>query len=149
MGTQSAKDSGGAMKSVVNEVIEAVMDMVDSYELFSPIKRGALGTAEGISCETATSSVESVFLDKNSYIFADLTFNAKSANLETLSDHLGEVVDRLTRETEYPFGDGWEIVDITHGAPPIPNVIGRSEENMWIMACAVVVKYYRKDDERI
>lgn len=137
------------MKSVVNEVIESVMDMVDGFELFPPIKRGALGTAEGIVCETATSSVESVFLDKNAYIFADLTFNAKSANLETLSDHLGEVVDRLTRETEYPFGEGWEIVDITHGAPPIPNVVGRSEENMWIMACAVVVKYYRKDDERV
>lgn len=137
------------MKSVVNKVIEAVMDMVDGFGLFPPIKRGALGTAEGIACETAASSVESVFLDKNAYIFVDLTFNAKSANLETLSDHLGEVVDRLTRETEYPFGDGWEIVDITHGAPPIPNVVGRSEENMWIMACAVVVKYYRKDDERI
>ena len=137
------------MKSVVNEVIEAVMDMVDGFELFPPIKRGALGTAEGIACETATSSVESVFLDKNSYVFMDLTFNAKSYNLETLSDCLGELIDRLTRETAYPFGDGWQIVDITHGAPPIPNVIGRSEENMWIMACAVVVKYYRKDDERI
>jgi hypothetical protein len=137
------------MKSVADEVIAAVMDMVDSYELFSPIKRGALGTAEGISCETAAPSVETVFLDKNAYIFADLTFNAKSANLETLSDHLGEVTDRLTREKEYPFGNGWEIVDITHGAPPIPKVIGRSEENMWIMVCAVVVKYYRKDDERI
>lgn len=145
MGTQSAEDSGDEMIS--NVVVESVMDLIDSLSLFPAIKRGALGTEAGITCEVATSSVESVFLDKNSYILVDLTFNAKGADLETLTSNLDTVVDTLTRRTAYPSGDGWKIVDITHGTPPIPTIIGRSEENLWIVACAVVVKFYRKDEE--
>lgn len=133
--------------SVANDVVESVMDMVDGLNLFPDITRGALGTDEGITCEVATSSVDSVFLDKNALFFLDLTFNAKSADLETLSSNLGTMMDFLTRKTTYTSGDGWQIVDISHGSPPLPTIIGRSEENLWIMACAVIVKYYRKDDE--
>lgn len=132
--------------SVTNAVVESVMDMVDSLDLFPDITRGALGTSEGITCEVATSSVDSVFLDKNALVFLDLTFNAKSANLETLSNNLSTLMDFLTRKTTYTSGNGWQIVDISHGSPPLPTIIGRSEENLWIMACAVIVKYYRKDE---
>lgn len=132
--------------SVTNAVVESVMDMVDNLDLFPDITRGALGTSEGITCEVATSSVDSVFLDKNALVFLDLTFNAKSANLETLSNNLSTLIDHLTRKKTYTSGNGWQIVDISHGSPPLPTIIGRSEENLWIMACAVIVKYYRKDE---
>lgn len=145
MGTQSTETVGDEM--IANAVVESVMDMVDDLELFPAITRGALGTSDGITCEVATSSVDSVFLDKNVLFDLDLTFNAKSADLEALSSNLNTIMDSLTRAKTYPSGNGWQIVDISHGSPPIPTVIGRSEENLWIMACAVIVKFYRKDED--
>lgn len=134
------------MSSVANAVVEAVMDMVDSLSNYAVITRGALGTGNGLTCEVATSSVDGVFLDKNQYIFLDLTFNGKHRNLETLSDTLNNIMDSLTLRKEYPTGDGWEIVDISRGAPPLPTIIGREEQNEWIMACAVIVKYYQNSE---
>lgn len=134
------------MSSVANAVVEAVMDMVDSLSNYAVITRGALGTGNGLTCEVATSSVDGVFLDKNQYIFLDLTFNGKHRNLETLSDTLNNIMDSLTLRKEYPTGDGWEIVDISRGAPPLPTIIGREEQNEWIMACAVIVKYYQNPE---
>ncbi len=134
------------MSSVSNAVVEAVMDMVDSLSNYAVITRGALGTGNGLTCEVATSSVDGVFLDKNQYIFLDLTFNGKHRNLETLSDTLNNIMDSLTLRKEYPTGDGWEIVDISRGAPPLPTIIGREEQNEWIMACAVIVKYYQNSE---
>lgn len=132
--------------SVVNEVVESVMDEIDSLQNFAPIRRGALGTEAGIVCEVAPSTVEAVFLDKNSYILLDLTINGKHSNLQTLSDTLNNICDTLTRKKDYPSGEGWEIVDIVNGSPVEPMVIGREDNNDWLMAASVIIKYYRKDD---
>ena len=36
---------------IINEAIEAVMDLIDALDLFAPIYRGALGTDNGLCCE--------------------------------------------------------------------------------------------------
>lgn len=133
------------MKSILNCVVESVMDLINNMNNFAPIRRGALGTDPGLVCEVAPSTVDSVFLDKNSYIFLDLTMNGKHKNLELLSDTMNNISDALTRMKEYPSGNGWEIVDITAGSPPEPTVIGREDNGEWLMASSVIVKYYRKD----
>ena len=132
------------MSSIYNAAVESVMDIIDGLDLFSTIKRGALGSGPGLSCEIAPSMPESVYLDKNSYIPLMLTLNGKHSNLETLSDALNGIVDTLTRIHTYPDGNGWEIVDITAGA--LPRTIGREPNNDWLMACDVVLKIYRKDE---
>ena len=131
--------------SILNAAVEAVMDMIDAMDNFANITRGALGVGNGLSCEIAPSMVDSVFMDKNTYIPVTLALNGKHDNLQTLSDTLNNIMDTLTRKTSYTDGNGWQIVDITNGN--LPRVIGREDNNQWIMACDLVIKLYRKDEE--
>lgn len=134
-----------ASTSVINLAVEAVMNMIDGLNLFASITRGALGIGNSLCCEIAPSVPEAVFMDKNYYIPLTLALNGKHDNLQTLSDALNTIVDTLTRQKTYTDGNGWEIVDITSGN--LPRVIGREDNNSWIMACDLVVKIYRKDEE--
>lgn len=130
--------------SIINEAVESVMDMIDAMQNFAPITRGALGTGNGLTCEIAPTTVETVFLDKGTYTPLTLALNGKHSNLKTLSDTLNNIMDTLSRMTAYPSGDEWEIVDITNGT--LPQVIGRETNNDFIMACDIIIKIYRKDD---
>jgi hypothetical protein len=129
--------------SVVNLAVEAVMNMIDELNLFAPITRGALGISNSLCCEIAPSMPEAVYMDKESYIPLTLALNGKHDNLQTLSDAMNTIIDTLPRMTEYTSGDGWQIVDITAGN--MPRVIGREDNNSWIMAGDIVIKLYRKD----
>ena len=133
------------MSSKINAAVESVMDLIDAMGNFANITRGALGTGNGLSCEIAPSMVEAVFYDKNAYIPLTLALNGKHSNLQTLSDTMNNIIDTMTRRTTYPTGNGWEIVDITSGN--LPRVIGREDNNQWLMAGDLVLKIYRKDDD--
>lgn len=124
--------------SVINEAVEAVMDMINGMELFSTISRGALGTGNGLCCEIGPTSPESVFLDKHQYIPVDLTINGKHSDFEILSEAMNLIHEELTMMTEYPEGDNWQIVDITTSTEP--QVIAREDNNAWVMASALFVK---------
>ena len=131
--------------SVINLAVESVMDMIDGLKLYASITRGALGISNSLCCEIAPSMPESVFMDKNLYIPLTLAINGKHDDLQVLSDALNNIMDTLTRKTEYTSGNGWQIVDITNGNAP--RVIGREDNNSWVMACDIVIKLYRKEDE--
>lgn len=143
--TETTATTSTASTSVLNIAVEAVMNMIDAMNNFATITRGALGIGNGLSCEIAPSMVDSVFMDKNSYIPVTLALNGKHDDLQILSDTLNNIMDTLTRKTSYTDGNGFEIVDITSGN--LPRVIGREDNNQWVMACDVIVKIYRKDDE--
>jgi hypothetical protein len=130
--------------SVINNAVGAVMDIIDAMGNFANITRGALGTGDGLACEIAPSTPQEVYLDKNAYIPLTLALNGKHTDLQVLSDTMNNIVDTITRRTEYPNGTGWEIVDITGGN--LPRIIGREENNKWIMAGDLIVKIYRKDE---
>lgn len=134
-------------ESVVNQVVEATMDLIDDLGLFATTTRGALTTGPSISVEVGPSGPDAVFMDKNSYIPLDVTINAKHENLQTLSDDLNKIHSSLTRMTSYPKDteqDRWEIVDIVNGT--LPQVIGREENDEWMMASSLLVKFYWKGD---
>ena len=134
-----------ASTSIINLAVEAVMNMIDGLNLFATIQRGALGISSGLCCEIAPSVPEAVFLDKNYYIPLTLALNGKHDNLQTLSDAMNKICDSLPRMKSYTDGNGFKIVDITSGN--LPRVIGREGNNSWIMACDLVIKIYRKDEE--
>ena len=125
-------------ESIINQAVEAVMDLIDAMGLYSSITRGALGTGNGLTCEVGPTSPETVWLDKNQYIPIDLTINGKHKNLQTLSDAMNRIHETLTMMTGYPAGDEWEIVDISTMTEP--QMIGREDEGPWIMASALLVK---------
>lgn len=132
-------------ESIINQAIEAVMDLIDGMELFSVITRGALGTEESLSCEIGPSSPEIICLDKEKYIPIDLTINGKYKNLQTLSDSMNLIHERLTMMFEYPSGDNWKITDI--GTMTAPQIIGREQDNRWMMASSLSVKIYMMKGE--
>lgn len=131
--------------SVVNLAVEAVMDMIDAMNPFATITRGALGIGNSLCCEIAPTNTDTVFMDKESYIPLTLALNGKHDDLRVLSDTLNNIMDTLSRKTSYTSGNGWQIVDITCGNHP--RVIGREDNNSWLMACDIVIKIYRKEDE--
>lgn len=124
--------------SIINEAIEAVMDLIDGLGLYSTISRGALGTGNSLTCEIGPTSPESVWLDKNQYIPIDLTINGKHTNLQTLSEAMNKIHEELTMLFSYPGGTDWEITDISTMTEP--QVIGRENDNAWVMASALLVK---------
>ena len=124
--------------SVLNQAIEAVMDLIDALGLFANISRGALGTGNGLCCEMGPTSPETVWLDKNKYIPIDLTINGKHENLQTLSDAMNAIHENLTMMRSYPSGNNWMITDIATMTEP--QIIGREPDNKWIMASALTVR---------
>lgn len=131
--------------SKIDLAVESVIGLVNAMDNYATMTRGALGTANGLCCEVAPSMASEVYMDKNAYFPLTLAINGKHADLQVLTNTLNGIMDTLTRRTEYPSGDGWEIVDITNGI--LPRIIGREQNNTWLMACDIVVKIYRKDDE--
>lgn len=124
--------------SIINDAIEAVMDMIDALGLFSTIRRGALGTGNSLTCEIAPTMPSEVYMDKNKYIPIDLTINGKHDELETLSNAMNAIHENLTFAKEYTSGTGFQIVDIATITEP--QVIGRDEESLWIMASNLSVR---------
>ena len=128
--------------SAVNEALEAVIGLMNATHPFAAVTRGALPVHHGITCEIGPSIPSAVYLDKTSYIPMDVTINGKHPNLKTLSDALNIIHGALTTATEYPFDDGWQIVDITTAT--LPQVIGREDNNDWLMASSLSVKIHLK-----
>ena len=130
--------------SVINAAVEAVITLANATTPFATITRGALPTGHGLVCEVGPSRVQDVYLDKNTYIPLDITFNGKHHNLKTLSDAMNKIHSTLTRAKTYTSGDGWQIVDITNYT--LPQIIGRENNNDWLMASSLLVKIYQKGD---
>ena len=132
-------------ESILNQAIEAVMDLIDALSLFAPITRGALSAGNSLSCEIGPTSPEIICLDKEKYIPIDLTINGKHQNLQTLSDSMNLIHERLTMMFDYPSGENWKITDI--GTMTEPQIIGREQDNRWMMASALSVRIYMMKGE--
>ena len=126
--------------SKINLAVESVINLINGMGNYATMTRGALGTADGLSCEIAPSVAQSVYMDKNQYIILDFTINGKHSNLQTLSEAMNTIHEHLTMLREYPSGENWKIVDITTMTEP--QIIERDEENKWVMASALNVKLY-------
>lgn len=127
---------------IINQAVEAVMDLIDELGLFAPIYRGPLGTDDGLCCEIGPTTPDEVYLDKNRYIPIDLTINGKHENLETLSEALNTIDEALTMRTSYPATATWKIVDISTATEP--QIIDREDSNQYVMASALLVKVETK-----
>lgn len=130
--------------SVINEVVAAVIQLMNATQPFATVTRGALPTGPGITCEVGPTAPLETYLDKNTYIPLDITINGKHENLQTLSDALNNIHSALTRAKQYPEGERWKIVDIEN--QNLPEIVEREQNNTWLMASALSVKFYWKGD---
>ncbi len=129
---------------VLDEALEAVIQLLNNLGLFSTVLLGPLTPQPGIAVNMGPTAPESVYLDKNAYIPMDATINARHPDLRLLSNTMNTIHSSLTRRKTYPSGDGWQIVDIT--TQTLPQVIGREPNNDWLMASALSVKVYQYAD---
>ena len=130
--------------SAVNQVLEAVIGLMNATSPFATVTRGALPTGPGITCEIGPTTSIAMHMDKNTVIPLDVTINGKHGDLQTLSDAMNKIHSALTRARTYPAGTSWQIVDITN--LNLPQVIGRENNNDWLMASALSVKFYWRGD---
>lgn len=130
--------------SVINQVLEAVIGLMNATTPFASVTRGALPTTSGLCCEIGPSAPSSMHMDKNTVIPLDVTLNGKHHNLMTLSDAMNKIHSALTRAKVYPSATNWQILDISNTT--LPQKIGREENNDWLMASALSVKFYWRGD---
>lgn len=130
--------------SVINQVLEAVIGLINATSPFATVTRGALPTGVGLTCEIGPSSPSAVHMDKNTVVPLDVTLNGKHFNLMTLSDAMNKIHSTLTRAKSYPSANKWQIVDIENQT--LPQVIGREDNNEWLMASALSVIFYWRGD---
>lgn len=126
--------------SAVNQVLEAVIGLINATQPFAPVTRGALTVGVGITCEIDPTTPRYMYMDKNTVIPLGVVINGKHPNLTILSDALNGIHGALTRLTAYPSESAWEIVDIK--TYTLPRLIGREENNEWLMASALSVEFY-------
>lgn len=130
--------------SAINETLEAVIGLMNATSPFSTVTRGALPTGVGLSCEIGPSSPSELYLDKNTTVPLDVTLNGKHADLELLSDTMNNIHYALTHIRTYPSGAGWQIIDIQN--MNLPQIIGREQNNEWLMASALSVRFFWKGE---
>ena len=132
------------MTSVINEVLEAVIGLMNATQPFASVTRGALPTGSGLVCEIGPSTPETMHMDKNTVIPLDVTLNGKHRDLKTVTDDMNQIHSALTRARNYPSAERWQIVDISNQT--LPQKIGREQNNDWLMASALSVKFYWRGD---
>lgn len=135
------------MTSVINEVLESVIGLMNATNPFSTVTRGSLPTGNGLICEVGPSIQNEMFFDKNVVIPLDVTLNGKHKNLKTLTDAMNDIHSALTRARTYPddtTNDRWQIIDIRN--QNLPQIIGREQTNEWLAASALTVLFYWKGD---
>ena len=132
------------MTSVINEVLEAVIGMMNDTNPFATVTRGALPTNQGLVCEIGPSIPDELYFDKNTVIPLDVTLNGKHKNLKTLTDAMNGIHSALTRTRVYPSTERWQIIDIQN--QNLPEKIDREQNNDWLSASALTVRFFWKGD---
>lgn len=127
-------------ESAINQVLEAVMQLMTEAGAFATVTRGALPTHAGITCELDPTRPSATHYDKNTVIPLGVVINGKHPDLMTLTDTLNNIFGTLTRARSYPSAAAWQIVDVE--AYSMPRVIGREDNNDWLAAGALSVKFY-------
>lgn len=132
------------MTSVINEVLEAVIGMMNATNPFATVTRGALPTNQGLVCEIGPSIPDELYFDKNTVIPLDVTLNGKHKNLKILTDAMNGIHSALTRTRVYPSTERWQIIDIQN--QNLPEKIDREQNNDWLSASALTVRFFWKGD---
>lgn len=131
--------------SVVDSVVEAVIELIRDTKPFARVTRGQLPTkGAGLACEIGPSAYTNLHWNKDSDVILNLTLNGKHKDLQKLSNTLNDIHSLLTRRTEYPSGDAWQILDIQNGINP--QQIGREASGEWLMASSLNIKFYQRGD---
>lgn len=126
--------------SVVNDVLTAVVNMINDLQPYSPVIIGSMPPDNGLSIAIASGAPDATFLTKSTAYSISVVFNGKHSNQQIVSDFLNNAHQALTQATAYPATDTYQITNIeTIGAP---NYIGREQNNQWLYGSSLAIKFY-------
>lgn len=130
--------------NIVNEVMEAIIAIAQETGPFAAIRRGPLAAGRALSMELGPSGPETAFLTKNTVTALDVVLNGKHEDLSALSEALERIHHSLSRAKVYPRAKGWQITDIR--TTSLPRLIGRDEDNSWLMGSALTARFFYKGE---
>ncbi len=120
----------------------ALIDLAETTQPFAAILRGPLLDGPSIAMEAAESDLTH-HMDRNEAVRTAVVINAKHPDMTTAREAVMAIQRKLTRLTEYPVGEGWQIVDVW--ADDIPRLIGREDDNTWLYATSLTASIYYKE----
>ncbi len=126
----------------MTDFLSALIDLAETTQPFATILRGPLVDGPSIAMEAAESDLTH-HMDRNEAVRTAVVVNAKHPDMTTAYEAVMAIQRKLTRLTEYPAGDGWQIVSVW--ADDIPRLIGREDDNTWLYATALTASIYYKE----
>lgn len=124
--------------SIQEQVLQAVMDEIDSLHLCNPAVIGPLSQGNGPSClPSGGSAVEATLAHGGTYT-ANFALNWQHADQSVVRDVLCTIHEHLNKLADYPKGDGWAVCRIE--TLNFPEYIDRTEQ-LWVYGSSVAVEY--------
>lgn len=127
-------------QAIIDQAIQAVMDLAGACEPFAPLRRGPLGAEDGISIALAPGDPPVCHLDRRCVVQLSLVLNAKHRDMQLVSSALHRIHDSLTRSAAYPGTEDWQITRIA--TETLPELIAREPDDRWLFASSLIVTLY-------
>lgn len=128
-----------------DQVFAKVKELAESYAApYTSIANGAMPTENGLAMYPGPGFPTESYLDRGAEYSASIVLNGKHSNLKTLLTALSSIHTGLTRMTDYPKTDDWQILSIETSTSP--NYIGREESGsrQWLYGSILTVRFYIK-----
>lgn len=131
--------------SVINDVLHAVIGMINDTQPYANVVIGAMPADNSLACAISTGASEGTFFNKEMPYQFSMVLNGKHHNQRTVSDTLNDIHQVLTQSTTYPATDAYQITDIETESSP--SYIGREENKQYLYGSALRVRFfYKKGD---
>ena len=126
----------------IGEVIDNIADAADSLGLYANIVYGSDPPENGICMSQSAGFPTETHLNKGMIYELPVVLNGKHIDQQTVIDALTSIHEALTKVTDYTgySTDSVQVVAIETTA--IPSVIGREQNNQWIVGSSFVVYFY-------
>lgn len=126
----------------IGEVIDLIADLAETTEPYADIVYGSDPPLNGICMIQNGGYAQETYLDKGMLYSVPVLINGKHANQQTVLDALTAIHEALTKKTNYNdvSTDAVQVVDIATTAAP--SVIGREQNNQWIVGSSIGVYFY-------
>lgn len=128
------------MADYINDIIDAVIELMEDTDPYATIVRGPLPPDNGIAVYMATGSPNATFCNKRIVYDFNLTLNGKHASQQTVSAALNAIHTALTTTKDYPDTDYWQICDIESVA--LPSYLNREQNNQYLYGSSLRVRAY-------
>ena len=126
----------------IGEVIDLIANLAETTEPYAGIVYGSDPPLNGICMIQNGGYAQETHLDKGMLYSVPVLINGKHTNQQMVLDALTAIHEALTKKTNYNdvSTDAVQVVDIATTAAP--SVIGREQNNQWIVGSSIGVYFY-------